>query len=53
MLYYKGFQTLGTRATCGSLKDYLWLSINVPEFPSHFCVMLKKIIVLYVFQNVI
>ena len=26
--------------TCGSLKDYLWLSINVPEFPFHFCVVI-------------
>ena len=35
----QGWPTCGSRATCGSLKDYLWLSINVPEFPFHFCVI--------------
>ena len=35
----QGWPTCGSRATCGSLKDYLWLSINIPEFPFHFCVI--------------
>ena len=49
----QGWPTFGSRATCGSLKDYLWLSINVPEFALNSCVMFLKIaIVLYVFQNV-
>ena len=51
---YQGCPTCGSRATCGSLKYYLWLTINVPEFPFNFCVIiyLKIIIVLCVFQNV-
>ena len=47
----RGEKTCGSRATCGSLKDYLWLSINVPEFPFHFCVIIFKQIIVapYVF----
>ena len=26
--------------TCGSLRDYLWFSIHLPEFPFHFCVII-------------
>ena len=37
----QGWPTCGSRATCGSLKDYLWLSINVLEFNFHFSVIFK------------
>ena len=38
----KGHPIYGTRATHGSLKGYLWLSMNLPEFPFHFCVIIFK-----------
>ena len=36
----QGCPTCGSRAICVSLEDYLWLSINVPEFPFHCCVII-------------
>ena len=46
----QGWPTCGSQGTCGSLKDYLWLSINVPEFHFHFsAIFLKIIIIPYVF----
>ena len=47
----QGQPTCSSRATCGSLKDYLWLSINVPKFPFHFCVIKKIKSVAYSFQG--
>ena len=35
-LIYQGWPTSGSQATCSSLKGYLWLLINVHEFPFHF-----------------
>ena len=51
IVIYQRWSTCGFRATCGSLKDYLWLLKNVPEFPFHLCVIifLKIIIVPHVF----
>ena len=37
---YQGWLTCNSRAACGSSKNYLWLSINVPEFSFHFCVII-------------
>ena len=50
----QGWPTFGSRATCGSLKDYLWLSINVPEFALHFCVIIFfKIVILYISKRLL
>ena len=38
----QGCPSRGSRATCGSSKNYLLLLINVPEFPFHFYIIIFK-----------